>query len=110
MGDDMRFTPNRIKVKEGETVKFVVKNNGQIMHEVVLGTMKELQEHAAMMRKFPTMEHEAPYMAHVKPGASQEIVWTFNRPGEFDFACLIVGHFEAGMVGKIEVAKKSRGS
>lgn len=110
MGDDMRFTPNRIKVKEGETVKFIVKNNGQIMHEVVLGTMKELQEHAAMMRKFPTMEHEAPYMAHVKPGASQEIVWTFNRPGEFDFACLIAGHFEAGMVGKIEVAKKSRGS
>jgi plastocyanin len=27
----------------------------------------------------------------------------FNRPGEFDFACLIAGHYQAGMVGKITV-------
>ncbi len=108
MSDDMRFTPNRIKVKEGETVRLVVKNKGKILHEVVLGTTAQLQEHAAMMRKFPTMAHEAPYMAHVKPGGIQEIVWTFNRPGEFDFACLIAGHFEAGMAGKIQVGEKNR--
>lgn len=108
MNDDMRFTPSRIKVKEGETVKLVVKNKGKLMHEVVIGTVASLQGHAAMMRKFPTMEHEAPYMAHVKPGAIQEIVWTFNRPGHFDFACLVAGHFEAGMVGKIEVGEKNR--
>ncbi|MFC7287352.1 plastocyanin/azurin family copper-binding protein [Herminiimonas glaciei] len=108
MRDDMRFTPNRIKVKEGETVKLVIKNKGKILHEIVLGTTAQLQEHAAMMRKFPTMAHEAPYMAHVKPGAIEEIVWTFNRPGEFDFACLIAGHFEAGMTGKIQVGEKNR--
>ena len=55
------------------------------------------------MVKFPTMEHDEPYMAHVKPGESGEIVWTFNRPGDFDFACLIAGHYQAGMVGKIKV-------
>lgn len=108
MSDDMRFTPTRIKVKEGETVKLVVKNKGKLMHEVVIGTTASLQQHAAMMRKSPGMVHEAPYMAHVKPGGIEEIVWTFNRPGHFDFACLVPGHFEAGMVGKIEVGEKNR--
>ncbi|RBA23644.1 cupredoxin domain-containing protein [Herminiimonas fonticola] len=103
MDDNMRFTPSTIKVREGETVTLTVTNNGKILHEAVIGSMQELKAHADMMRKFPTMEHEAPYMAHVKPGMSQDIVWTFNRSGEFNFACLIAGHFEAGMVGKITV-------
>lgn len=106
MNDNMRFTPNRVKVKQGETIRFVVANNGKIMHELVIGTMKELKEHAELMKKFPDMEHEEPHMAHVQPGKSEEIVWTFNKPGEFDFACLIAGHFEAGMTGKIQVAGK----
>ena len=61
------------------------------------------------MVKFPNMEHDEPYMAHVKPGESGEIVWTFNRPGDFDFACLIAGHYQAGMVGKIKVAPAGNG-
>jgi len=109
MSDDMRFTPDRIAVKQGETIKFVVMNHGQTMHEMVIGSMKELQEHAELMKKFPEMEHSAPHMAHVKPGNTEEIVWTFNRPGAFNFACLIAGHMEAGMMGKITViAKKKR--
>ena len=104
MSDSMRFTPNVIEVKQGETVKIVLKNSGQVLHEMVIGTKKELDEHAALMVKFPNMEHEEPYMAHVKPGNTGEIVWTFNRPGEFDFACLIAGHYQAGMTGKIKVA------
>ena len=103
MADTMRFTPDRIDVKQGETVKIVVKNNGAMLHEFVLGNKKTLDEHAALMVEFPTMEHDEPYMAHVKPGESGEIVWTFNRPGDFDFACLIAGHYQAGMVGKIKV-------
>lgn len=106
MTDHMRFTPDFISVKQGETVKFVVTNNGKIMHEMVIGTMKELKEHAELMKKFPDMEHEEPHMAHVKPGKTEELVWTFNKPGEFNFACLIAGHFEAGMLGKIKVASK----
>ena len=103
MTDNMRFTPDKLEVKQGETVKFVLRNNGAVMHEFVLGTKKELDEHAALMVKFPTMEHSEPYMAHVAPGKTGEIIWTFNRPGDFDFACLIAGHYSAGMVGKVKV-------
>ena len=111
MSDTMRFTPDKIEVKQGDTIKIVLKNTGTQMHELVIGTKKELDEHAALMVKFPKMEHEEPYMAHVAPGKTGEIVWTFNKPGDFDFACLIVGHYQAGMVGKIKVvaAGKSDG-
>ena len=103
MSDTMRFTPDKIEVKQGDTIKLVLKNTGTQMHELVIGTKKELDEHAALMVKFPKMEHEEPYMAHVAPGKKGEIVWTFNKPGDFDFACLIAGHYQAGMVGKIKV-------
>ena len=104
MSDTMRFTPDKIDVKQGDTVKIMLKNTGTQMHELVIGTKKELDEHAALMVKFPTMEHSEPYMAHVAPGKTGEIIWTFNKPGNFDFACLIAGHYQAGMVGKITVA------
>jgi uncharacterized cupredoxin-like copper-binding protein len=108
MSDDMRFTPDRIEARQGETVKIVVRNSGALLHEFVMGDKKTLDEHAALMVKFPTMEHDEPSMAHVKPQASGEIVWTFNRPGDFDFACLIAGHYQAGMVGKIRVAARGK--
>ncbi len=104
MSDSMRFTPDRIDVKQGDTVKIVLKNTGAVTHELVIGTKKELDEHVALMAKFPNMEHDEPYMAHVAPGKTGEIIWTFNKPGSFDFACLIPGHYQAGMVGKITVA------
>lgn len=103
MSDRMRFTPDRLQVKLGETIRFVHRNEGRMLHEFVLGTRPVLDEHAAMMVEFPGMEHDEPYMAHVAPGQGSEIVWTFNRTGEFDFACLLAGHYQAGMVGQIEV-------
>ena len=106
MADTMRFTPDTLTVKAGDTVKFVVKNSGKQMHEMVLGTERELMEHAALMLKFPTMEHEEPYMAHVSSGKKEEIVWQFTKAGEYHFGCLIPGHFEAGMKGKISVVSK----
>jgi len=106
MSDDMRFLPNRLEVRQGQTIRFVLRNSGNVMHEFVLGTKKELDEHAALMVKFPKMEHDEPYMAHVSPGKSGEIVWMFNRAGDFDFACLIAGHYSAGMVGTIKVTSK----
>ena len=104
MTDNMRFVPDKINVKQGETIRIKLKNEGKMLHEFVIGTRKELDEHAALMLKFPDMEHDEPYMAHVPPGKTGEIVWTFNRGGEFDFACLIAGHYQAGMVGKISVS------
>jgi uncharacterized cupredoxin-like copper-binding protein len=108
MGDDMRFRPDRIEVREGETVRLVMHNDGKLMHEFVIGTPPDLAEHAALMVKFPDMEHDEPYMAHVPPGKTGEIVWTFNRAGEFEFACLIAGHYQGGMVGTIMVTPASK--
>jgi uncharacterized cupredoxin-like copper-binding protein len=107
MSDRMRFSPESITVREGETIRFVVKNEGQVQHEFVLGTREAHEEHAALMMKFPNMEHDEPYMAHVKPGSTGEIVWTFNRSGEFGFACLIAGHYQSGMVGRVTVLPTS---
>lgn len=103
MADTMRFSPAQITVRRGETVRLVAANRGQVLHELVLGTADDLKQHAEMMRKHPGMEHDAPHMAHVKPGATGQIVWQFTQPGAFQFACLLPGHFEAGMVGKVVV-------
>lgn len=105
MADTMRFGPSEITVKEGETVKFVVANKGNMMHEMVIGTLDELKAHGELMKKFPGMEHDEPYMSHVSPGKKEEMVWQFTKAGDFYYACLIPGHFEAGMIGKIKVTK-----
>ena len=74
------------------------------MHELVLGTEDGLKQHAELMRKNPGMEHDVPYMAHVKPGGTERITWKFTKPGTFLYGCLVAGHFEAGMKGTIAVA------
>ncbi len=103
MSDRMRFSPSTLVIKPGETIRLVVNNRGKMLHEMVIGTREELQKHAELMRKFPGMEHDAAHMAHVKPGKSGDIVWQFDKAGEYSFACLIAGHFEAGMTGKVVV-------
>lgn len=108
MTDTMRFEPSHIEVREGDTVRLRADNQGRLMHEIVLGTQADLDAHAEMMRKHPGMEHDAPYMAHVAPSKKGDIVWQFNRPGNFDFACLIEGHYQAGMTGTITVLPRSR--
>jgi uncharacterized cupredoxin-like copper-binding protein/Spy/CpxP family protein refolding chaperone len=103
LGDDMRFRPGAITVRQGETVRFRVKNNGKVMHELVLGTMQDLKDHAETMKKHPGMEHDEPHMVHVAPGKTGTLVWQFTQAGEFHYGCLVAGHFEAGMVGKLTV-------
>lgn len=105
MSDDMKFTPAKIDAKRGETIRFVVSNAGKVKHELVIGTMAELKEHAAMMRKMPEMEHADDNMVSVDPGRTGELIWQFTRAGAVDFACLQPGHFEAGMAGKVFVGK-----
>ena len=110
MSDTMRFTPDRIEVRQGEVVKFVVKNAGKTLHEMVIGDKKTLDEHAALMMKFPNMAHDEPYMTHVAAGKASQLIWNFNRAGDFDFACLIAGHYQAGMAGKIKVVADGKAS
>jgi uncharacterized cupredoxin-like copper-binding protein len=106
MNDKMRFTPAELTVKQGATVRFRVKNSGQVMHEMVIGTMQDLKEHAELMKKHPGMEHDEAYMAHVAPGKTESMVWQFTKAGEFHYGCLVPGHFEAGMIGRVRVLAK----
>lgn len=107
MTDAMRFTPDSIMVKQGETIKFTVKNSGKVKHEMVLGTEKELKEHYEVMKKNPEMEHADENMVTVQPGKSGEIVWQFTKAGKVNFACLQPGHYDAGMKGAVMVGGKT---
>ena len=106
MTDDMRFHSSLITVKQGETIRFVARNNGKVKHEMVLGTEKDLKDHYKVMKKNPEMEHADANMVTVAPGKSGEIIWQFTKTGKVDFACLQPGHFDAGMKGLVKVAAK----
>jgi uncharacterized cupredoxin-like copper-binding protein len=101
--DSMRFTPNALTVKQGETVRLRITNVGKIPHEFVLGTPQEIDEHAAMMRAMPDMVHTDASSARLAPGKTTDLIWQFTKPGKFQYVCLIAGHREAGMQGTITV-------
>lgn len=103
MDDSMRFTPSHIQVKAGETIRFFLKNEGKVGHEMVIGSMADLKAHAAKMQKMPGMNHAEPNMVTLKPGQMGGIVWQFSQAGQVDFACLVPGHMEAGMLGVVSV-------
>ncbi|WP_112809703.1 plastocyanin/azurin family copper-binding protein [Ensifer sp.] len=102
----MIFTPASIKVRQGQTVRFALKNVGELEHEFVLDDKAQIQEHKVAMEKFPDMEHADANAIRLEPGKSGEIVWTFTNTGTFEFACLVPGHYDAGMHGPLEVVKK----
>ena len=99
----MMFIPDRVEVKRGEQVKFVLRNNGALDHEFILATTDENLKHAEDMKRFPEMEHDDPNGKRLAPKKADEIVWRFTKPGQFEFGCLIPGHRESGMTGTIVV-------
>lgn len=102
----MIFTPNNFKVRKGQTIVFAVKNAGELDHEFVLDQEDKVMEHKAVMEKFPEMEHDDPNAIRLAPGKTGEIVWKFTNDGVFKIACLVPGHYDAGMHGDVTVAKK----
>jgi uncharacterized cupredoxin-like copper-binding protein len=99
----MSFVPKLINVKKGEQIRFKIKNTGELDHEIVVATLAENLKHAKEMERFPDMEHVDANARRLKPKASGEMVWRFTKAGEFDMSCLIPGHREAGMTGKVIV-------
>jgi uncharacterized cupredoxin-like copper-binding protein len=99
----MIFIPDRVEVRKGEQIRFVLRNNGEIDHEFVLATTAENLKHAEQMQKNPEMEHDDPNSKRLAPKKVDGLVWRFTKSGEFEFACLIPGHRESGMIGKIVV-------
>ncbi|MDF2114289.1 cupredoxin family protein [Roseiarcaceae bacterium H3SJ34-1] len=99
----MAFIPAAIEVRQGDQIRFMLRNNGVSDHELVLGTLETNLEHARDMAGNPDMKHEEPNARRLEPKKTGEILWRFTKVGEFDFSCLIPGHREAGMTGKIIV-------
>lgn len=99
----MSFKPERIEVKQGEQIRFVLQNDGELDHEFFFGTEREMTDHAGMMRAMPDMKHADANSMSVAPKSKGSLVWRFTKTGEFAFACLIPGHVEAGMKGVISV-------
>jgi uncharacterized cupredoxin-like copper-binding protein len=99
----MGFEPARIEVRRGEQIRFVLANDGEEDHEFMLATVRENRKHAEVMKKSPDMEHDDSNGKRVMPHGNGEIIWRFTKRGEFEFACLIPGHYEKGMFGKVIV-------
>lgn len=117
--DEMDFSPEGIEVKEGETIKFIVKNVGKVIHEFNLGNTETWKGHDKEMRQMfqkgminmrrinhekmeaAGMMHEDPNSILLEPGQTGEVIWTFSEHVEMGFACNVPGHRNAGMVGKV---------
>lgn len=117
--DEMSYDPKTIEVKEGETIKFVVKNVGKLVHEFNLGTEEMWDDHKDEMRTMfqkgmmtmkrlrhdkmmeHGMMHDDPNSVLLEPGDTAEVIWSFTETAEMGFACNVPGHREGGMVGKI---------
>lgn len=102
---DNMFLPSELTVREGETIRFVVKNGGSRKHEMLIGSMVELKKFAKLRRQYPEMNHTDAHLLQLKPGEQKELVWQFVNAGIVDFACPLPGHFKK-MRGTITVEKK----
>ena len=130
---DMSFTPKAIDINAGETIRFVLVNKGQLLHEFNLGDAAMHAKHQQEMLQMqqsgmltPTgmmdmdhgsmaamdhssqghaMKHDDPNSVLVEPGKTAELTWTFSKAANLEFACNIPGHYQAGMVGKLTVSQ-----
>ncbi|MEC9344740.1 MAG: cupredoxin domain-containing protein [Pseudomonadota bacterium] len=116
---DTAYEPAGLEIREGETVRFVVTNAGQLVHEFNIGTAAMHGAHQAEMQamvdngileadriRHDRMRHGEHGMHHdhansvlLEPGQSGEVIWTFDTHSRLEFACNVPGHYEAGMKG-----------
>ena len=99
----MSYSPDKIDVRKGEQIKFVLKNTGYLAHEFLLDSLENNAKHKIEMEKNPEMEHDDPNGKRLEPNKSADILWRFTKAGTFEFACLIPGHYETGMKGLVVV-------
>lgn len=103
MSDTMRFFPSELRAKRGDTVRFELRNSGELQHGMVIGSMDDLKKHAALVKRKGGVDHADRNAVHAAPGEKAHMVWQFTKPGEFYYGCLVPGHFDAGMIGTIVV-------
>lgn len=100
--DSLEFDPASLNVEAGETITFVVTNDGKNVHEFVIGDETYQQEHAADMARGEHVQAVS-NQVEVAPGETETLVWTFSGAGDVLYGCHEPGHYEGGMVGTIEV-------
>lgn len=109
MDDQMRFTPSKVDVREGETIRFVVRNAGKTAHEMVLGSDADIREHAQAMQQGAGHgdghSHGTGAAITLAAGQTGELVVKFDQATTLQMACLIPGHYEAGMRGTVQVSE-----
>lgn len=104
--DQMRFIHKKFEAKAGETIKFVVKNTGKIMHEFAVGTKEEHMAHGKMMMNNPNMHHGASTgVISIEPGKTETLIWEFSKSMSAQLACNVPGHYQAGMHSEIKIKK-----
>lgn len=104
--DNLRFKPESLSVKQGETIRFTVTNSGKMAHAFVIATPQQQQDYQQMMERMPTMPQSGSNAITVEPGKTRTLIWQFTQPGIVQFACHEAGHYAAGMVGNINVVKE----
>lgn len=111
MDDKMRIYPDQLEFQAGQAVRLVVHNAGRLPHELVLGSAEQIREHAQQMKQGQAHAHNhgaaGAAAIEVEPGKTGELVLRFAQPGRFEMACLIPGHYEAGMRGRLTVVPAS---
>jgi uncharacterized cupredoxin-like copper-binding protein len=103
LNDDKEFVPAAVRVKEGDTIRLVLQNRGQLKHEWVLGTDTDLRQQVQDRTRSGKALPDEVHRFQVDPGQTEEMVWTFNRPGQFKFTSLAPGRYQSGMVGVVTV-------
>jgi uncharacterized cupredoxin-like copper-binding protein len=101
--DSMKYEPDSITVEEGETIHFVITNEGKLPHEFTLGDEAAQEEHSKEMGGGMTMAHDHPFAVYLEPGQTKELTWNFTNPGEFIYGCHVPGHYDAGMKAPVIV-------
>jgi uncharacterized cupredoxin-like copper-binding protein len=107
----MRFVMDVPSIQQGETIRFVVTNEGAGEHKFSIGDTASQRAHARLMAKNPEMKHEDdPSAVHVTPGETETVIWKFSKPiqGHIVFACQMPGHYEAGMAHQATFEKGSK--
>jgi uncharacterized cupredoxin-like copper-binding protein len=105
MTDQLTFDPASLDVTQGETVKFIVTNEGQAPHEFVLGKQAYQEDHAKEMGgSGASLAPDTDYGVGLVPGEQGELTWTFSEAGSVLYGCHVAGHYDAGMVGTITVS------
>lgn len=108
-GNDLRFQPDSVEVKVGETITFHLVNTATVEHDFTLGDESEQDQHEQEMQHMPSggdmhVMGDSANAIHIAPGQTKDLTWKFTKAGTTLYGCHEPGHFSSGMKGTITVS------